>query len=80
MSGAARLAIVDTVDPDGNEGKNGRDNSKESTPPCKPALLENDRFREDRSERHRIPRMKDLRFSKTSLETIFSIGHSQHEF
>jgi hypothetical protein len=32
MSGAARLAIVDTVDPDGNEGKNGRDNSKESTP------------------------------------------------
>jgi hypothetical protein len=33
MSGAARLAIVDTVDPDGNEGKNGRDNSKESKTP-----------------------------------------------
>ena len=35
-------------------------------------FIENDRFREDHSERHQLPRMKTLRFSKTSRETIFS--------
>jgi hypothetical protein len=35
-------------------------------------VLENDRFRESIRTRRQIQRMKNLRFSKTSLETIFS--------
>ena len=43
-------------------------------------ILENDRFREARTKRHRLPRMKELRLSKTSLETIFSKYRPRGEF
>ena len=38
-------------------------------------VLENDRFREDHHKCNPIHRLSNLRFSKTFLETIFSIDH-----
>jgi hypothetical protein len=38
-------------------------------------IIENDRFREDHHKYSPIHGLSNLRFSKTFLETIFSIGH-----
>ena len=44
------------------------------------SILENDRFREALPQLFRPTGLRDLRFSKTFLETIFSKGHPSGEF
>ena len=43
-------------------------------------VLENDRFREHPLKCNPLHRLRDLRFSKTFLETLFSKSHPYSEF
>jgi hypothetical protein len=46
----------------------------------KAPILENDRFRENHHKCDPTHRLSNLRFSKTFLETLFSIDHTYDEF